>query len=73
MKKSLAEYMDVKEEKDELKSEVKDEKSEDMEFGDMRTVYLFEKVFDGGPCEGTQLERTMKRIKCLKELLAALK
>jgi hypothetical protein len=36
-------------------------------------VYLFEKVFDGGPCEGTQLERTMKRIKCLKELLAALK
>jgi hypothetical protein len=71
MKKSLAEYMDVKEEKDELKAEVKDDK--DMEFGDMRTVYLFEKVFDGGPCEGTQLERTMKRIKCLKELLAALK
>jgi hypothetical protein len=73
MKKSLADY--GKEEKEE-KVEIKVEKSSDPSFDDMRLVYLFEKAMDSHGSIGedlTHTERTMKRLKCFKELLAALK
>lgn len=74
MKKSLADYGDEPEKKEEV--EIKIEKSKEPSFDDMRLVYLFEKAMDShGPMDSdmTHTERTMKRLACFKELLAALK
>jgi hypothetical protein len=75
MAKTIADYL-KEDESDESPEKVKVEKTE-MEFNDMRLLHLFEKVFEPGyasPAEGeTHIDRTMKRLACFKQLLAALK
>lgn len=78
MAKTLADYMKGEKKEDSPEKSVKVEiEADGMEFNDMRLLHLFEKVFDPGfgPCDDseTRISRTMKRLSCLKQLLAALK
>jgi hypothetical protein len=67
MKKSLAEYMDDKSDKDEH-SDKDDEEGEDI--GDLHALNLFEKALGGG---GYGDSTTVERFQAFKKLLLACK